>query len=400
MTNGWNGPDPTQQNDGLAATYELAVRYTANDDISITGMRVWHGANSINLAGRKSRLWSTGGVEQRQVDIAALLPSGWTEYSFSSPYTLAAGSSIDISYSTQQFYGFLASAHPVTSSDGAVTSVHGRFNTTIGAYPTTVTTSFYGIDIVYTTDTGDNEDPEITGMTVTKADLTATANVTIEDESPETVTVSWDWGDGTTTNTGAGVVTAQHTYTATGLYAILATATDEHDATDTYAVAVQVTAPSQATSNEEWIDDIFDAVVSDVQRSGYFDKVNTHEPKRGPRTGLTAAVWLQAINPVQLTSGLASTSAQLVFTLRMYQSMLKEPQDMIDPNMAKATSNLMRRYHDDFDFDGAIRNIDLLGAFGVALSAISGYLEIDGKMYRIIDMTIPCIVNDVWPQVH
>jgi len=157
---------------------------------------------------------------------------------------------------------------------------------------------------------------------------------------------------------------------------------------------------STPDGSEEWIDPIFDAVVSDAQASGYFTKVNQHEPKRkvgGSR--LTAAVWVQTIDPVALASGLASTSARIVFMLRIYTSMTQEPQDMIDPQMLKATSNMMRRYHSDFDFGGTIRNVDLLGHFGLALSATAGYLEQDNTMFRVMDIVIPCIVNDVWPQV-
>lgn len=152
-------------------------------------------------------------------------------------------------------------------------------------------------------------------------------------------------------------------------------------------------------ASEAWIDPIFDAVVSDAQASGYFDKVNQHEPKRAPNTGVVAAIWVQSIEPIALISGLAATSGRIVFTLRMYTNMLKEPADMIDPMMMRAMSNLMRRYHDDFDFAGAIRNVDLLGAYGVALSAMSGYLEVDGKQFRIVDLTIPCLINDIWPQI-
>jgi hypothetical protein len=151
--------------------------------------------------------------------------------------------------------------------------------------------------------------------------------------------------------------------------------------------------------SESWIDAIFDAVVSDAQASGYFDKVNQHEPKRKAGNRLTAAVWLQSIEPIALASGLASTSGRIVFMLRIYSNMIQEPQDMIDPNMAKACSNLMRRYHDDFDFAGAIRNVDLLGQFGISLSAQAGYLEQDNAMFRVMDIQIPCIVNDIWPQV-
>jgi hypothetical protein len=221
----------------------------------------------------------------------------------------------------------------------------------------------------------------------------------VTDEVAATVTAQWDWGDGNVSSTSGGVLSSSHTYSNPGLYAVMVTVTDAGGLQDSAAQPVSLNTTVTARANEEWLDDIFDAVVSDVQRSGYFDKVNTHEPKRGPRSGLTAAVWVQSLEPVALASGLAATSARLVFTLRIYQSMLKEPQDMIDPMMTKAISNLMRRYHDDFDFEGIIRNVDLLGQFGIALSAISGYLEIEGKVFRIMDMTIPCIVNDVWPQI-
>lgn len=149
---------------------------------------------------------------------------------------------------------------------------------------------------------------------------------------------------------------------------------------------------------EAWLEPIFDAVVSDAQSSGYFDRVNQHEPKKAPRSGITAAIWVQSINPIALISGLASTSARIVFTLRMYMPMMAEPMDMIDPKMTKAVSNLMRRYHDDFDFEGVIRNVDLMGAHGVALAAQAGYIEMDNRLFRTYDMTIPCLVNDVWPQ--
>jgi hypothetical protein len=397
MTNGWDGSDPSQQNDGAGAFYELATRFTANADITISAVRVWAGT-SLSVSGRDARIWTTAGVVQRTIDIDDSLPSGWTTYDLSTSLDVADGGSFDVSYSTQQYYGAVAGGYPNDSSDANVTATAGRFAETMETFPTTVTSSFYGIDIVYTL-TGGNQAPDITGMTIVKSDLTIAATVTVDDEAPSTVTVHWDWGDGTTTNTGAGVVTANHTYTESGNYAVLATATDTGGLTGSFARAVNITVSATAESNEQWLADIFDAVVSDVQRSGYFEKVNTHEPKRGPRNGLTAALWLQAIDPIALASGLASTSARIVFTLRLFQNFIKEPQDMIDPDMAKAAANLVRRYHDDFDFEGAIRNIDLLGAFGVALAAQSGYLEIDSKNYRIIDITIPCIVNDVWPQV-
>jgi hypothetical protein len=398
MANGWDGADPEQQDDGATTDYELSTRFTANAGITITGVRVWSGL-SVNLGSRDARIWSTAGVLLRTIDIDDTLPAGWTSYSLVTPLDVANGGSIDVSYSTLQYYGAVAGSYPNLSADGNVTATQGAFITTVEQFPDNVGSSFYGIDIVYSL-SEENQPPEITGVTTLVTDLEVQATATVTDELPSTTTLNWNWGDGSSTNTGGGVLTADHTYAATGLYAIVVTATDAGGLTDVFGTAVQINEALTTDESEEWVDEILSAVVSDVQRSGYFDKVNKHEPKHAPNSGLTAAVWVTALDPIALASGLASTSARLVFTLRMYQSMLLEPQDMIDPRMTKALSNLMRRYHDDFDFEGLIRNIDLLGSFGVSLSAISGYLDIDGKMFRIVDMTIPCIVNDVWPQVR
>lgn len=157
--------------------------------------------------------------------------------------------------------------------------------------------------------------------------------------------------------------------------------------------------------SEDWLDPIFDSVISDIQRSGYFARVNDIDIRAKPGRGMTAAVWVQSMMPIAGISGLASTGCRVVFQLRAYSNALKEiagkPElnDSIDRNMVKAMSNLSRRYHGDFDFEGAIRNVDLLGHWGISLSVTAGYLEQDRVWYRTYDMLIPCIVNDVWPQV-
>lgn len=399
MTNGWSGADPTGQNDGASANYEFATRYTANANISITGIRIWAN-NSVNVPNRNAHIWDTSGNALVVLDIPDTLPTtGWTTYNLVTPYAISAGTRFDVSYSTTQYYGAISNADfPRPSSDGAVTAAITRYQTVIGIYPTTPAGSFQGVDIVYTA-SGANTPPVITGMSVSKADLFVQSSVNVTDDFPATVAVTWEWGDGTSTITGAGVTTSSHTYSQSGLYAVMATAIDSGALQDSAAQAVNLSASLTATATEEWLDDILDAVVSDAQSSGYFDRVNTHEPKRKPGKGITAAIWVQNIVPIPLNSGLASTSAQIVFMLRMYTNMLRESQDSIDPALMHATSNLMRRYHDDFDFQGTIRNIDLLGQFGVSLAAQAGYIEMDGTMFRTMDITIPCIVNDVWPQV-
>lgn len=158
--------------------------------------------------------------------------------------------------------------------------------------------------------------------------------------------------------------------------------------------------PTETDASEEWIEPIYDAVVSDLQRIGYFDKVNEHEPKNAPGYGLTAAVWVQQIRPTR-SSGLKSTSAVVIFNVRIYSNMLQEPEDLIDRNMTRATSRVMREFHDnyDFDLDPIVRNIDVFGQEGFPLAAQAGYLNMDNKMFRVMTINVPVICNDVWPQI-
>jgi hypothetical protein len=144
---------------------------------------------------------------------------------------------------------------------------------------------------------------------------------------------------------------------------------------------------------------ITDALESHAAALGYFERVNFAQLTNQPGNGLGCSIWADAIGPARGSSGLDSTSSKLNFMVRLYTSAAAEPIDAIDPEMLRATSALMAAYSGDFDLGGTIRNVDLLGQFGVPLSGQAGYLELDGKMYRVMTITLPLIVNDVWDQV-
>jgi len=143
---------------------------------------------------------------------------------------------------------------------------------------------------------------------------------------------------------------------------------------------------------------ILDSILSHALASGLFERVNGHEPKSAPGNGLSAAVWLDSIGPV-VSSGLAATSARLAVNVRLYTAMLADPQDAIDPNLIAAVDTLMTACSGDFDLGGNVRNVDLLGQAGTPLSAQAGYLNQDGKLFRVMTILLPLIVNDVWEQV-
>lgn len=159
-----------------------------------------------------------------------------------------------------------------------------------------------------------------------------------------------------------------------------------------------MTAPS---GSEAWIDPIFAAVVSDVQASGFYTHVNANPAQRRSRgTALTAAVWVQDIVAAPTVSGLASTSARVTFVIRSMHPVISEPAELIDPAMLRAASNLIRRYHDNFDFNGVIRNVDCLGETGAPIRAAAGFLPQNNGLHRTYDIMLPLIVDNVWPQVQ
>src|SRR6185437_10624643 len=66
-----------------------------------------------------------------------------------------------------------------------------------------------------------------------------------------------------------------------------------------------------------------------------------------------------------------------------------------------ANTDLMGAFSGDFDLGGVadVREVDLLGANGTKLSAQAGYVEIDRRMYRIMTINIPIVINDAFSQV-
>lgn len=145
------------------------------------------------------------------------------------------------------------------------------------------------------------------------------------------------------------------------------------------------------------VNTLLDKVTSHAATLGYFDRINTHEPKNAPGNGLSASVWFDQIEVVR-ASGLSSSSAKVVLNIRLATSMIQEPQDMIDTNLVNALNALLAAYHGDFELGGNVRMIDVLGAYGTPLMAQAGYLNQDNKIYRVFTIKLPLIVNDVWDQ--
>lgn len=141
-----------------------------------------------------------------------------------------------------------------------------------------------------------------------------------------------------------------------------------------------------------------DAVSTTALKLGVFERVNGHEPKSAPGNGITAAIWADSLQPIR-ASGLNSTSVRLTFNVRLFTSMLTEPQDAIDPEMVRALDAFMAAVTGDFTLGGLVRSVDLLGAHGPSLSAQAGYVQQDNRLFRVFTVILPLIINDSWEQV-
>lgn len=137
------------------------------------------------------------------------------------------------------------------------------------------------------------------------------------------------------------------------------------------------------------------ALVTHAKKLGVFTGVLDREPGSSPaKSGVTLALWAGPVTPV--TGGLNATSARMEFTARCYRSMLAEPQG--DGAILAAASAFVGSLTADFDLGLSLRMVDLLGAYGEPLGYDPGYVILDDRLFRIVDIRVPLIVNDVWTQ--
>ena len=149
---------------------------------------------------------------------------------------------------------------------------------------------------------------------------------------------------------------------------------------------------------------LVEGLASYTLATGRFDKVNQHEPKSAPGSGLTAAIWMDYIGTAPVGNGLNVSDGLIVLKERLYMPLGSEPEDQIDPAMMAACMVLMAAYAARFSL-GIVDTagdraawIDLQGMTRYRLEAAAGYLKYDERQYRVMTLTVPVIVDELWPQ--
>jgi hypothetical protein len=89
---------------------------------------------------------------------------------------------------------------------------------------------------------------------------------------------------------------------------------------------------------------------------------------------------------------------RLTFKVRLFANTEAAPESDLEPAMADATSALLNAYSGDFELGGNVRAVDLLGMEGVPLNADAHFMNLSGIIYRVMDIAVPVLLNDVWTQ--
>ena len=143
---------------------------------------------------------------------------------------------------------------------------------------------------------------------------------------------------------------------------------------------------------------LISALVDHSATLGWFERVNDHEPPSAPGARLTAHLWPQRMLPIQ-ASGLASASGLVVVTQRIQLSANRQPYGEIETDLLMAADAVVGSLAGNFTLSFAgVRGVDVFGAYGFPLEALTGYLTQDQKLYRAATVTIPVIVNDLWSE--
>jgi hypothetical protein len=136
---------------------------------------------------------------------------------------------------------------------------------------------------------------------------------------------------------------------------------------------------------------LYAALESHAKSLGIFRRVNNHEPENAPGEGLSCSIILGPIAADGRMSGLSTVSGTITFNVLIFNPMMQKPLDGVDPAVLTAVSTLLNAYSGSFTLGGTVRDIDLL-----SLRAEPVYVEQDGKQFRVEQITLPIVINDLW----
>lgn len=141
------------------------------------------------------------------------------------------------------------------------------------------------------------------------------------------------------------------------------------------------------------IKDTLRVIESKVKATGQVAMAQVGEPKAPPSTLPAVAIFMDSVRIYKMTVD-GGTGEVYTVNLRVYADMLKEPQEWNEYGLAEVAENLVNKLLTDADLNSKVMTIDAAGIAGEGVGLRWGYLDVSGKMHRIVDITLPLLVND------
>lgn len=141
------------------------------------------------------------------------------------------------------------------------------------------------------------------------------------------------------------------------------------------------------------IKDTLQIIQGHLTANGYLTRAQIAEPKNAPTDNVAAAIFMSSS-----TMGTAYLGNQVeehhVVTVRFYVDMMHEPSKKIEFRLSEVVAEFTDDLLGDFSLGENVREVDYAGMGGTPLSARYGYSDISGKMYRIVDLSLPLNVDN------
>lgn len=138
---------------------------------------------------------------------------------------------------------------------------------------------------------------------------------------------------------------------------------------------------------------LFASVQSAAQGLGLLQKVDTHEPENAPGVRLYCSITLGQLKAEAAASGLASVSGSITLNVSIWSWSMQRPLNDVDPEVLATMCALINELAGEFTLGGTVRNIDLF-----SLVASPGWIDFEGKQFRVMTLPVPIVINDMFAE--
>lgn len=132
-------------------------------------------------------------------------------------------------------------------------------------------------------------------------------------------------------------------------------------------------------------------VESFLAGSGYFSNTGIGEPS-SPPDQLSAHIWMTSVDTPEIPLDGGDIQHHVVM-VRIYKPAFEDPTEDIELELSNTLSQLLSDILGDADLGATVRHVDAGGIYGTTLAAQWGHLDQNGRIYRVVDVSLPLVVD-------